>query len=309
MSEMKTTLGHADVEKRDDQKPPKADRPTPNAKGKANVASHIGKFFVYFAAALTFGMLILIVGNVLLIGVPHLKPSLFEWNYTSENASMTFAIFNTIEMIIITLLACVPIGIMTAIYMVEYAKPGNKFVKVARLMTETLQGIPSIVYGLFGYIFFYGVLGWGYSLLGGSLTMAMMCLPLIIRSTEEALMAVPRDLREASYGLGARKLRTVFLIVLPAASMGIFSGIILSIGRIVGETAAIIYTAGSMTQLAGPMSGGRTLAIHMLILQSEALHRNEAYATAVVLLVVVVLINALSSHIEHKLKQKETGDV
>lgn len=278
-------------------------------KAKKNAGSVVGKFFIYAAAVFTFGMLLLIVGNVLTSGIPYLRPSLFALEYNSENVSMTPAIFNTIEMIIITLLACVPIGIATAIYMVEYAKPGNKFVKVARLMTETLQGIPSIVYGLFGMLFFANTLGWNRSILAGSMTMAIMCLPIVIRATEEALMAVPLSLREASYGLGARKLRTVFRIVLPAASMGIFSGIILSIGRIVGETAAIIYTAGTMAQFASPLDNGRTLAIHMYMLQSESLHRNEAYATAVVLLIVVVAINALSSWIEHKLQQKETGNV
>ena len=183
----------------------------------------------------------------------------------------------------------------------EYAKRGNKLVGVVRITAETLSGIPSIVYGLFGFLFFGVSFGWGYSMLGGALTMAIMILPLIMRTTEEALMSVPDSFREGSFGLGAGKLRTVFRIILPSAMPGILSGIILGVGRIVGETAALMFTSGTVAQVAiNPMDSGRTLAVHMYNLLNEGLAREAAYATAVVLLVLVVGINALSSFVAKK---------
>lgn len=276
---------------------------------KNEIQSAILKILIYTSIAFTIGFLILIVGHILIEGIPNLTPQLFAKNYTSDNQSMMPSIVNTLEIIFLTLIICVPIGIMTAIYTVEYAKPGNKFVELVRLMTQTLQGIPSIIYGLFGMLFFCYALGWDMSILSGTMTMSIMCLPLIIRSTEEALMAVPMSLREASYGLGARKVRTIFKVVLPTASMGIFSGIILSIGRIVGETAALIYTAGSMSKYAIPTEQGRTLAIHMYLQQTEGIHVPQSYATAVILLIVVIVINFLSSYIQSILETKEKGNV
>lgn len=281
----------------------------PKTKGKQNLSGKIQRVLVYLSIIFTLTMLVLIIGHILIRGIPHLTPELFSFEFTTENQSMMPAIINTVEIILIALAICVPIGVMTAVYTCEYAKPGNKFVKIVRVMTETLQGIPSIIYGLFGMLFFCYTLKWDMSILSGTMTMVIMCLPLIIRASEEAILAVPKKLREASYGLGARKLRTVFKVVIPTASMGIFSGIILSIGRIVGETAALIYTAGSVAQLAGPMKSGRTLAIHMYMLQTEGLHVPQSYATAVVLLLVVIVINSISSYIQNKLESKETGDV
>lgn len=189
-----------------------------------------------------------------------------------------------------------------AIFLVEYAKRGNRFVNVIRLTTETLQGIPSIVYGLFGMLFFVTTCHWGFSILAGAFTLAIMILPLIMRSTEEALKAVPDSYREGSFGLGAGKLRTVFRIVLPSAIPGILAGVILAIGRIVGETAALIYTAGTVAKVPGSLLGsGRTLAVHMYNLASEGLYMDQAYATAVILLVLVVLINTLSGVVAKKL--------
>ena len=169
-------------------------------------------------------------------------------------------------------------------------------------MAETLSGIPSIVYGLFGMLCFVTTLGWNYSLLAGACTLSIMILPLILRTTEEALLSVPDSYREGSFGLGAGKLRTVFKIVLPAAIPGILSGVILAIGRIVGETAALVYTAGTVAGLAGIKDSGRTLAIHMYVLSNEGLHKNEANATAVVLLIIVLGINALSGLVAKKLE-------
>lgn len=279
--------------------------------GKKGAGSIILKGLVLLSIAFTVIMLLLVVGHILINGIPTLisrAGDLFAISYTTQNQSMMPAIWNTILMILITVGISVPIGVATAIYMVEYAKPGNKFVKVTRLMTETLQGIPSIIFGLFGMLFFSNALGWGNTIMSGSMTMVLMCLPLIIRATEEALLAVPNKLREASYGLGARRLRTVFNIVLPAASMGIFAGIILAIGRVVGETAALIYTAGSMAQYATPMMNGRTLAIHMYMLSTEGIHVPEAYATGVILILVVVIINAISNRIEQEMKKREQGE-
>jgi phosphate transport system permease protein len=260
------------------------------------------------SALITLLVLIYLIGYIFANGVPHLKPSLFEFNYTSENVSLLPAFVTTLMMTLLSLLIAVPLGVFTGIYLVEYAKRGNKVVGIVRVTAETLAGIPSIVYGLFGLLFFVTYLKWGFSLLAGAFTLAIMILPLIMRTTEEALKAVPDTYREGSFGLGAGRLRTVFKIVLPAAVPGILAGIILAIGRIVGETAALIYTAGTVAQIPGLAQGGsvlldsgRTLSVHMYALSSEGLHTNEAYATAVVLLVLVIGINALSVIIAKKL--------
>ncbi len=266
------------------------------------------KILIGLAIVIAMGSLLLVIVQVLMRGIPHLNGDIFDPTWTTENQSMMPAIWNTLLLILITLVLTIPVGVATAIYTVEYAKPGSRFVAISRLMTETLQGIPSIIFGLFGMIFFVNTIGWGNAIISGALTMWFMTLPLVIRSTEEALMAVPMSLREASYGLGATKLRTTFQVVLPAAAMGIFSGIILTIGRIVGETAALIYTAGSMAQYASPMLNGRTLAIHMYLLQTEGIHKDQAYATAVILLIVVLAINGLSTMIQNAYKKKETGN-
>lgn len=265
---------------------------------------HPGSFLllllVLLAAFATLTVLFFLVGYILINGIPNLKASLFAWEYNSENVSMIPAMINTVLMVAVALLFSVPFGVGAAVYLVEYAKKGNKLVGVIRLTAETLTGIPSIIYGLFGMLFFNIALGWGYSMMAGAATLAIMVLPTVMRTTEEALLCVPDSFREGSFGLGAGKLRTIFRIVLPAAIPGILSGIILSIGRIVGETAALIYTAGTVAGLAGLMDSGRTLAIHMYVLSNEGLHKNEANATAVVLLIIVLLINALSSFIAKK---------
>ena len=263
------------------------------------------RILVTAAAALTVLVLFSLVFYILIKGIPNLKPSLFEWKYTSKNASMMPAIINTITMVLMTLLIAVPFGIGSAIYLTEYAKRGNKVVPVIRMTTETLSGIPSIVYGLFGYMAFVRWLDWGYSLMAGIITLAIMILPLIMPTTEEALLAVPDSYREGSYGLGAGRLRTIFRVVLPSAMPGILSGVILGVGRIVGETAALIYTAGSVTGVPDSlMSSGRTLAVHMYALLSEGLYTDEAYATAVVLLVLVFIINRLSAYVANKIQNR-----
>lgn len=267
-----------------------------------NPGSLILAGLVGLAALLTVLTLVFIVGYILIKGIPNLTPELFQLEYNSENVSMFPAIINTICMTVLSLLIAGPLGILAAVYLVEYAKKGNKLVSLVRVTAETLTGIPSIVYGLFGMLFFVTALGWGYSILAGAFTMSIMILPLIMRTTEEALKAVPDTYREGSFGLGAGKLRTIFRIVLPAAVPGIMAGVILAIGRIMGETAALMYTAGTVPDIAAtPMSSGRTLAVHMYNLSSEGLYMDQAYATAVILLVVVVAMNALSAFAARKL--------
>lgn len=256
------------------------------------------------SAVITGGVLLLVAGYVLCKGIPYLKPSMFAPVYNSENVSMLPALFNTIWMTLLSLAIAAPLGVGGAVYLVEYAPRKSRLVQLVRVTAETLSGIPSILYGLFGMIFFVTTLRWSYSLFSGALTLAIMVLPLILRTTEEALLAVPDSYREGSLALGAGKLRTVMKVVLPPASGGIFAGIILATGRIVGETAALIYTAGTVAQFAvNPMSSGSTLAVHVYVLSGEGLHVGEAYATAVILMLIVFLMNALSSWIAKRCNQ------
>lgn len=260
---------------------------------------------VTVSAVITVGVLGALVIYILANGIMNLSLELFAWKYTTENVSMLPAIINTFLMTALSLLIAVPIGICSAIYLVEYAKRGNKLVSVVRITTETLSGIPSIVYGLFGYLMFVIAFGWGLSFFGGALTLSIMVLPTIMRTTEEALLSVPDSYREGSFGLGAGRLRTIFRVVLPSAVPGILSGVILAIGRIVGETAALIFTSGTTAEIPKSLfDSGCTLAVHMYKLLSEGLYTKQAYATAVVLLVMVVIINAASGKLAKKLQAK-----
>ena len=269
---------------------------------KRTPLSFILWLLVNVAIILTVAVLFFLIGYILVHGVPYLNKGLFALEYTSENVSLFPAVINTLMMTGLSLLFAVPLGIFAAIYLVEYAKRGNKLVEVVRLTAETLSGIPSIVYGLFGMLFFVNTLKLGLSILSGAATMAIMILPLIMRTTEEALKSVPDSFREGSFGLGSGKLRTFFRIVLPSAVPGILSGVILGIGRIVGETAALMYTAGTVAQIPKNIMGsGRTLALHMYVLSNEGLHIDQAYATAVVLLIIVLIINAVSSFIAKRI--------
>ena len=262
---------------------------------KQKVFSITIKSLIYLFTIFAFGVLVWILGTVAFRGIPQLKLETFSINNTTQNLSMLPSIIHTIVIILISLAIAVPVGVFTAIYLVEYAPKGSKFVKVVRMATETLQGIPSIVFGLFGYLFFVRALGFGYSQIAGALTLTIMILPLIIRSTEEALIAVPVSLRMGSFALGARKLRTIFQVVLPPAMNGIISGIILAIGRIFGETAALQFTAGTFAKLASPLNQGSTLAVFMYNLTAEGRHTQEAYASALVLLIIAIIINAMST--------------
>ena len=260
---------------------------------------------VTLSAVITAFVLFFLIAYILVKGVPHLTPELFSWTYNSENVSMLPSIVNTFLMTLLSLIIATPMGIFSAIYLVEYAKRGSKIVKVVRITAETLSGIPSIVYGLFGMLFFVVTLHWGYSILSGAFTLAIMILPLIMRTTEEALKSVPDSYREGSFGLGAGRLRTVFRIVLPSAVPGILAGVILAIGRIVGETAALIFTAGTVPEIPESLfDSARTLSVHMYNLSREGLYVDQAYATAVVLLLVVIIINSLSNFVAKKITKR-----
>lgn len=284
----------------------------PSSSSHAHASSQIARGVIYAGALFTTLVLLGIVGFILVNGVPHLTPTLFEWSYTSENVSLMPALISTLYMALLALLIAVPIGVSSAIYLVEYAKPGSRFVRAVRVTTETLQGIPSIIYGLFGMLFFTTVLGWGLSLLSGACTLAIMVLPVVMRTAEEALIAVPASYRAGGFALGAGYLRTIFRCVLPSALPGIVGGVLLALGRCVGEVAALLFTAGTIAQI--PDLGGqgifalfdscRTLAVHMYVLASEGLHIDETYATAVVLLVLVTLLNVIANVAEKRLRVK-----
>lgn len=284
----------------------------PSSSSHAQASSQIARGVIYAGALFTTLVLLGIVGFILVNGVPHLTPTLFEWSYTSENVSLMPALISTLYMALLALLIAVPIGVSSAIYLVEYAKPGSRFVRAVRVTTETLQGIPSIIYGLFGMLFFTTVLGWGLSLLSGACTLAIMVLPVVMRTAEEALIAVPASYRAGGFALGAGYLRTIFRCVLPSALPGIVGGVLLALGRCVGEVAALLFTAGTIAQI--PDFGGqgifalfdscRTLAVHMYVLASEGLHIDETYATAVVLLVLVTLLNVIANVAEKRLRVK-----
>lgn len=275
-------------------------------KMRGKISSVILRIVMYASAGFTAAALLFILGYILAKGIPNLtSPGLFAWEYTSDNVSLVPAAINTLMLVALALVMSIPFGIGSAIYLTEYAKKGNKFVSIIRVTTETLSGIPSIIYGLFGMLFFVTALKWQYSILAGAATVAIMVLPTIMRTTEEALLAVPDSFREASLALGTGKIRTIFKIVLPSAMPGILSGVILAIGRMVGETAALLYTSGAVASVAkGVMSPGRTLAIHMYTISSEAFHTNQTFATAVVLLVIVFILNALASFVAKKLTKK-----
>ena len=257
---------------------------------------------VYLAAFLSFLVITFIVIYILVKGAPHLSKGLFALTYTTENVSLLPALINTLSITLLTLLIAVPIGIGASIYLTEYARRDNPLVSIIRIATETLSGITAIVYGLFGALFFVKYAHFGLSLLSGGITLSIMILPLIMRTTEEALLSVPDGYREGAFALGAGKLRTIFRIVLPSAIPGIFSGVILAIGRIIGESAALIFTAGTVAEVARSVfSSSRTLAVHMYAISGEGLYLNQTYATAVVLLVLVIGINVLSGFVARRL--------
>lgn len=273
------------------------------------MSSKLFRTLVYVATVLTVVAVCFIIGYILIMGVPQIKPEMFALEYNSDNVSFMPALFNTIIVILLSVSCSSIFGIGAAIFLNEYTNRGNWFVRLVALATETLSGIPSIVYGLFGLLFFVYYLQWGLSLLAGVCTMAIMTFPIIMRATQEALQAVPDLYREGSFGLGAGRFRTVMRIVLPAAIPGILGGIILAIGRTVGESAALIYTAGSIAEVPSTIfDSTRTLAVHMYLLASEGLHIDATYATAVILLIFVLIVNAASTFVANKITKSKSGE-
>ena len=264
------------------------------------------RIFTRLFSGMTFAVLVFIVLFVVLKGAMSFRPEMLSFKYTTENVSMGPAIVTTLLTVLLAILFASPIGIFTAIFLVEYTDVENKLVKAIRLATETLAGIPSIVYGLFGMLFFGLKLKLGFSVISGVLTVSIMILPIIMRATEEALKSVHPSVRQGSFALGAGKLRTIFKVVLPIAIPGILSGIILSVGRVVGETAALMYTLGTSTSMPTSLNvSSRTLALHMYVLSSEGKHVGEAYATGMVLLILVLIINWSSTKLANKLSEVE----
>lgn len=275
----------------------------------ARVSSWIFRYAVKIATAITIIAVCAIIGYILVMGVPQIKPEMFSLEYNSDNVSFMPALINTLIVILMSVSCSSVFGIGAAIFLNEYTNKANLFVRIVALATETLSGIPSIVYGLFGLLFFVYYLQWGLSLLAGVCTMAIMTFPIIMRASQEALAAVPDLYREGSFGLGAGRFRTVFKIVLPAAIPGILGGIILAIGRTVGESAALIYTAGSIAAVPESVfSSTRTLAVHMYLLASEGLHIDATYATAVLLLIFVLVINFATSAVANRISKGNMSD-
>lgn len=250
---------------------------------------------------LTLGSLAFLLGHILYNGIPFLTADFFSYTYTTTNMSLFPALVTTVYLTIGALALAVPLGLGTAVYMTEYADRRSLWVTWVRSATEALAGIPSIVYGLFGFLFFVQFFRMGYSLLAGILTMTIMILPFIIKTAEEALLAVSRDLREGSYGLGVGKKDTVLRIVLPSAGRGILAGVVLGIGRIVGETVALMYTIGTVAEIPADLwHSGRTLSIHMYALSGEGIHTDKAYATGVILILLVIAMNTVSDYVVDK---------
>ncbi len=266
---------------------------------------NILKPIVNISAFACFSIFLFIIGYILMKGIPNLNSELFEWKYTSTNVSMMPAIITTLYVVFLSIIIAAPIGIFTAIYLVEYLDTNSKFTKIIRLTSDTLSGIPSIIYGLFGMLFFVHFLGLSNSVISGVLTCVIMILPVMIRSSEEALMSVKDIYRYGSVALGAGKVATVFKIVLPMAFPGIISGIILSIGRVVGESAALIYTLGTSSKLPETIfNSGRTLSVHMYMLSGEGRFIEQAFATAVMLVLLVILLNTVSELVVRKFLTK-----
>ncbi len=255
---------------------------------------------IWLSALLTVAVLLLIIGFILVNGVPHITWRFLSDPYfeSTDQKGILPMIINTLYLVLLTLLFATPIGISTAIYLTQYARQG-RLVRIIRFTTETLAGIPSIIYGLFGFALFVSFLKFGYSILAGSLTLTIMVLPTIVRTTEEALLAVPVQYKEGALALGANKLRVILGIMLPSASPGILTAIILAMGRIVGESAALMFTAGLVPAmpkdfLSHIMASGRSLTLHLyqLAMRGEALE--QTYATGAVLLIIVFVLNRLA---------------
>lgn len=266
--------------------------------------------FAWLCALVTTAVLVWILAYIFSKGIMHINWTFLSTVYkpVKDLHGILPMIVSTIEIIVITIIISTPIGICSAIYLVEYSRPG-RLVSVIRFAAETLAGIPSIIYGLFGYIFFVIALQLKYSILSGSLTLSIMVLPVVIRSTEEALKSVPDSYREGSLALGASKLKTIFRVVLPTAIPGILTAVVLSVGRIVGETAAVYLTAGYVPNIPKSiMHSGRTLSVHLYSLAKEGISFEQAYASATILVIIVAVINFIAARGARRLSKAVTGE-
>jgi phosphate transport system permease protein len=273
------------------------------------ISDKILLFFIWFFSFITIGILAWILIYIVSKGISHINWSFISTIYrpTEGKTGIFPMIVSTIYIVLVTVAISTPIGICSAIYLVEYSKPG-KILNTIRFATETLAGIPSIIYGLFGLIFFVLALHLKWSILSGALTLSIMVLPTIVRTTEEALKSVPDTYREGSLSLGATKLRTISKVILPCAIPGILTAVILSIGRIVGETAAVYLTAGYVPNIPSSiMKSGRTLSVHLYTLAKEGISFEQAFATATVLILIVAILNFLASKIAGNIKRMTIG--
>lgn len=265
------------------------------------VKDNILNGLVWLSAIFTIGILVIILGFIFVKGIGKINLTFLTSNYSaSGGGGILPMIVTTLWTVLLSLAVATPIGVLGAVYLQEYAKQG-KMVAFIRFATESLAGIPSIVYGLFGGIFFVVALKMGYSILAGSLTVSIIILPVIIRTTEEALKTVPESYREASLGLGATKFQTLYKVILPSAMLGILSGVILSIGRIIGESAAILLTAGTVAQMPkGIFSSARTLTVQAYLVTKEKGDIETAAAVGIVLIVIILALNISAKLIAKK---------
>ena len=262
------------------------------------------KYISIFATAVSTLFLVFIVVFILVRGLPHITLNLLFGKSNNSQMTLLPAIVSTSMMLFMSLIIAIPLGVFAAIYLTEYSKAKSKLISLIRIFTDSLSGIPSIVFGLFGMLVFANLLGIGRSILAGSLTLVLIILPSIIRQTEETLMSIPASLREGSLALGASKVRTIFQIVLPCGFSGIMTSVILSIGRIVGESAALIYTAGAVRYMPkGYLSSGSSFSVMMWMFSSEGLYINQTFATASILLIMIIVLNALLFFVNKKLKK------
>ena len=266
------------------------------------------KYICIVALAISLIALVAVVAYVLWGGVDKLSSELLFGDY-KDTPSILPAFIGTLQLVGIAAVIAVPIGVASAIFLVEYTSNKGKLVQTVQVATETLAGIPSIVYGLFGYLIFVVAFGWGYSMLAGGITLAIMILPTVVRSTQESLLSVQGGLREGAYALGTSKVRTIFKIVLPSAAGGIVTAIILAMGRVVSESAVLILTVGMVVNKIPEslMAPGTSLALDIYYFASHG-YPDEAAATAVVLLVFVMMLNLLAGFVGNLVKKSTYGD-
>lgn len=266
--------------------------------GLADVKEKALTGLFWLSALMIVGVLVLIIGYIIVNGISaiDLKFILEPPSRAGKEGGISTTIVGTLYLTVVSLLLSVPVGVASAVYLEEYANPNSRFAYLVNLTAETMAGIPSIIFGLFGFVFFVIFLNMGWSVISGSLTLAIMILPTIMRTSQEAIKAVAPELRENSLALGASKWQTVQRIVLPSAVPGITTGIILSIGRAIGETAALILTAGSSLGMPINLSDpARSMAVHLYVLAMEGISMERAFGAACLLIVLIVILNFLAN--------------